>query len=181
MVVYIIINLVNGKQYIGRDAHNKKSYFGGGTAIKEAIKKYGKENFRKDILEYCDNKDHLLEREHYWLNYYNAAKDPNFYNMTNKSEKGWEKGKERPERKGKRLSEETRKLISQNGKGKKKNSGEKTPVTKYRYEIIKISICEYNSIKEASQDTGISTGDIVSTCRGRQLTAGGFIWEYKKK
>lgn len=42
---------MNGKTYIGLDTNNNPSYFGSGIAIKNAIKKYGKENFKKDTVE----------------------------------------------------------------------------------------------------------------------------------
>jgi hypothetical protein len=51
MIIYKITNLLNGKTYVGMDAKNCANYFGSGVAIKAAIKKYGKSNFVKEILE----------------------------------------------------------------------------------------------------------------------------------
>ena len=179
MVIYQIRNLINNKKYIGRDSWNRNRYFGGGKSIKSALKKYGKENFKKEIIEYCNSKEELLEREAYWLKFYNVVEDPNYYNMT-LSSKGWEKGMSRPELVGRKHSEETRALISKNGKGKVgKSSGKSTPIIQYRYEIVKIPIAEYSSSVEASKMTGISPSDIRAVVRGKQLTAGGFIWENK--
>ena len=49
--VYQITNLINNKKYIGKHSGElNDSYLGSGENIKNAIKKYGKENFRKDIL-----------------------------------------------------------------------------------------------------------------------------------
>jgi group I intron endonuclease len=67
MIIYKTTNLVNGKFYIGKDAKNKKSYLGSGNILKEAIKKYGKENFKKEILEVCTSLEELSEREKYWI------------------------------------------------------------------------------------------------------------------
>jgi len=50
MNIYAITNLKNNKQYIGREKHYKPEYYGSGKLIKEAIKKYGKKNFKKEIL-----------------------------------------------------------------------------------------------------------------------------------
>ena len=70
--VYKITNLLNDKYYIG--AHKTEdlddSYFGSGTAIKQAIDKHGKENFRKDILFIYDNSDDM------WLSIREEANFP---------------------------------------------------------------------------------------------------------
>lgn len=81
MVVYKITNLINGKCYIGKDKHNNPNYLGSGRRINSAIKKYGKENFIKEILEYCNTYDELRDREVYWIKKFNAAVSPDFYNI----------------------------------------------------------------------------------------------------
>lgn len=68
MVIYKTTNLINGKIYIGKDVKNKQSYYGSGVLLIKAIKKYGKNNFKKAIIEECDNHDILCEREIYWIN-----------------------------------------------------------------------------------------------------------------
>lgn len=84
MVIYMTINKLNGKKYIGRDANNNPRYLGSGVLIKQAIEKYGSENFDKIILEDLTGKTkkELREREYYWLEYYNAPDDQNFYNLS---------------------------------------------------------------------------------------------------
>lgn len=55
--IYKITNLINGKSYIGKKKHKEsdtpleESYMGSGRLIKEAIAKYGKDNFKKEIIE----------------------------------------------------------------------------------------------------------------------------------
>jgi group I intron endonuclease len=110
MVIYKTTNLINGKQYIGKDEYNRNSYLGSGVTLKLAIKKYGRENFKKEIIEYCINSEHLKEREEYWLNYYDVANNLIYYNRTNKSS-GYKKGRNH--------SETTKKLMSQKRKGYK--------------------------------------------------------------
>ena len=80
MIIYKTTNLINGKFYIGKDVKNKKLYLGSGKLLKQAIQKYGKENFKKEILEYCIDLKHLDEREIYWIDKYNSIK--NGYNLT---------------------------------------------------------------------------------------------------
>lgn len=81
MIVYCTTNLINGKKYIGKDVRNSPSYIGSGTALINAIKKYGKENFKKEILCYCENKEQLKELEQYYIEYYQARNSLLFYNI----------------------------------------------------------------------------------------------------
>jgi group I intron endonuclease len=87
MIVYITKNLINGKKYIGKDSHNDPNYLGSGALLLKDIKTYGKENFKKEILEHC-TKENLGEREEYWINYFNAVKSKNFYNIRSQTS-GW--------------------------------------------------------------------------------------------
>ena len=81
MVVYITTNLINGKKYIGKDESNNPNYLGSGLQLSAAFKKYGKQNFIKEIL--CEGRDRkdLEELEKYFIEYYNAQKSPLFYNI----------------------------------------------------------------------------------------------------
>lgn len=88
MVIYKVINKLNGKWYIGKDASNRPYYYGSGVAIKNAIKKYGKENFEKVILEECRSKTHLIEREKFWIRETNAINDAMSYNLASGGEGG---------------------------------------------------------------------------------------------
>ena len=69
--IYLTTNLINGKKYIGRRKSNKflgESYLGSGTHLKNAVKKYGRENFRVDLIEEIDTTyEDLVERETYYI------------------------------------------------------------------------------------------------------------------
>lgn len=129
--IYKIINKLNGKAYIGQHKIPKykedfRRYMGKGIAIREAIKKYGKENFDKIILEEIeDDEKHLTvsEREKFWIKEHNTMY-PNGYNISPGGEGGCtsesaKKGAMTKKLKGYRHSETTRLHMSQATKGKK--------------------------------------------------------------
>lgn len=57
--VYVVTNQVNGKYYKGKHSTNNldDGYLGSGRAIKRAIKKYGKENFKREIVKMCTTEE----------------------------------------------------------------------------------------------------------------------------
>ena len=59
--IYKTTNLVNGKFYIGK--HQTKNlddgYIGSGKLLRRAVKKYGKENFHREILFVCESEKHM--------------------------------------------------------------------------------------------------------------------------
>jgi group I intron endonuclease len=75
MIIYKTTNLINQKFYIGKDTHNNPNYYGSGKRLKLAIKKYGIENFKKEIIEICDNLELLNERERFWIKESNAINE----------------------------------------------------------------------------------------------------------
>jgi group I intron endonuclease len=81
MIIYKTVNLFNGKFYIGKDAINNPDYFGSGVILERSIKKYGKENFRKEIIETCSSLDELNDREVFWIKELNATNRKIGYNI----------------------------------------------------------------------------------------------------
>jgi len=79
-VIYKIINLINNKIYIGKDLYNNPKYMGSGKLLKQAFKKYGKINFKKEIIEKCNDINQLNEREKFWIKNLNTF-SPNGYNI----------------------------------------------------------------------------------------------------
>ena len=82
MIIYKTTNLINSKIYIGQDKKNNPNYFGSGKILQIAIEKYGVENFNKEILEECESKESLNEREKYWINFYNSTDREIGYNIS---------------------------------------------------------------------------------------------------
>lgn len=93
--IYKIINKLNNKIYIGKHKVPKNGesfyrYMGKGIAIREAIKKYGKENFEKEILENIEDDEKQLivdEREKFWIKELNSI-SPYGYNLSPGGEGG---------------------------------------------------------------------------------------------
>jgi hypothetical protein len=73
MIIYITINLINYKIYIGQDSHDNPSYLGSGKILKNAIKLHGKENFKKGILCRCSSKEEMNEKEKYYIKLFNST------------------------------------------------------------------------------------------------------------
>jgi group I intron endonuclease len=87
--IYCIENIENGKQYIGKgndvELRMWQSHIGC-TYIDNAIKKHGKNIFKRFIVEHCE-KDNLVEREQYYIKEWNT-KVPNGYNLTDGGDGG---------------------------------------------------------------------------------------------
>ena len=81
--IYKTTNIINGRKYIGQ--HKKQEldlyYKGSNKKLIEDIKKIGRDNFRVEILEWCYSKEQLDEREKFWIGYFNAEEDPEYYNI----------------------------------------------------------------------------------------------------
>jgi len=105
MIIYKTVNVLNGKFYVGKDERNKPDYYGSGINLNRAIKKYGKENFIKEVLEYCSTKEELIEKEKYWIKETKAQELG--YNI---ADGGWG---------GNTYDEETRQRISKQFRGRK--------------------------------------------------------------
>lgn len=118
MIVYLITNKLNGKKYVGQSvtdyrfsAHIQcargpmKYQF----AIHRAIAKYGEENFAYEVVQEMldgSTQEELNEAEAYWVRFHDCM-SPRGYNLR---EGGGSKG---------RMSMESRKKISEAGKGRK--------------------------------------------------------------
>lgn len=63
--VYQITNLINAKIYVGkhRTINPYDDYLGGGSIIEQDDDKYGRENFQKDILHFCESDAAAFEKE----------------------------------------------------------------------------------------------------------------------
>lgn len=118
--IYKTTNLLNGMFYIGKHQTEdpNDSYYGSGLYLQRAIKKYGKENFKKDVLFVFDNEVQMNAKEREIVNE-DLVNDPMCYNMMIGGEGGdtWS-------RVGRKHSDETKKKISEKVQKYLKESGE---------------------------------------------------------
>ena len=144
--IYKTTNLINGKIYVGQ--HKSETfdlnYYGSGKYLYNALHKYGKENFSVEILEWCETKEIINEREIYYIQKLNSRNRNIGYNIAYGGEGGDlvsclpEEDRKRLSEmlsemtsefnrrgitgnKGKHLSEEHRRKISEGNKGKKRS------------------------------------------------------------
>ena len=88
--IYKTTNLLNGKIYIGqkKSTHLVESYLGSGDLISRAIKKYGKENFKLELLEYCKDKSDLDKKEKYYIDLFKSQDINIGYNIADGGQGG---------------------------------------------------------------------------------------------
>ena len=63
--IYKTTNLLSGRYYLGMHSTDNldDDYLGSGNQLYHAIKKHGRENFKREILEFCDSREELANRE----------------------------------------------------------------------------------------------------------------------
>lgn len=151
--IYLTTNLINNKMYIGqhRGKFNAR-YLGSGLYIKRAVKKYGQENFKVELLHVAKTLEELNILEIEYIKKYNAYNDDNFYNLSNGGE-----GNSRI------CSEETKKKISKALKGKL--SKEKHPLWGKHH-----SIETKNKISQANKGRYVGSKSVLYKKRPSKKT-----------
>jgi group I intron endonuclease len=133
LIIYKATNLINGKVYIGltkkkleerikehikeSKAKRRNNFF------YNAIRKYGIENFKWEIIDTALNYENLKIKEKYWIAEYKNTNE--LYNMTDGGDgrsnyKASEETKQKMRESRKNMSEETRRKMSEARKGKQK-------------------------------------------------------------
>lgn len=177
--VYLTTNLINNKKYIGRRTSSvflDTKYLGSGIHLLNAVKKYGKENFKVELIEECETYEELVERETYYIKLNNAVDSDDFYNQSYGGfNEGFIKGGDNIARtqrarklnsdahKGKIVSEETKRKISAAGRGKP--SGMKGK--KHSEETIKI-LSDKTTINNLNRDSSIYK-KVSETAKGNKM------------
>lgn len=130
--VYITVNLVNGKWYIGKHTTSviDDNYKGSGKIIRRAVEKYGEENFRCEIIRFFETADDAFDYEKELVTE-SVVKDQSSYNIRPGGSGGFSdvdrikarqviattlRGKSFEERYGHEKSVEMKKNLSEKGK-----------------------------------------------------------------
>lgn len=201
--IYRIKNKINSKIYIGSAIKLRRRFYEHNGALKnnthssghlqKAYNKYGKNNFIFEVVELC-NKDNLIEREQYWLDYYKTYEDVNGYNICKvagnslgykHSEKTIEKmkiiGKRKP------INQKAIDAMRKANLGKKKPDFAKRMSEMFSKPVIQLDlegnfIKEWKSMTKANLGLGINKYDVnISGCaNGSCKSARGFLWVKKE-
>jgi len=203
--IYITTCIVNNKKYLGQRkySHGWKSYLGSGVAFENAVKKYGKENFKREIICEADTAEELNRLEYELSVKYDVVNSDDWYNLcyggysTNgykfsddvkkimsEKKKGLYNGCNNPmygvHRKH---TEEEKKMISLHAKDQ---YGEKNWMHGRVYgqnPRAKAVICiengiVYDSAKRAAHDLNVNYSNLVGVLKGRRNQVGGLHFEY---
>lgn len=81
--IYLTTNLLNNRKYIGQHQSEEfdSNYYGSGKILLHAIKTYGIENFKCEILCECNTIDELNTQEALLIEKHNAVNSKEYYNL----------------------------------------------------------------------------------------------------
>jgi group I intron endonuclease len=194
MAVYIIINSINSKVYIGSTVDVCKrrcSHFGdlnnnrhSNKHLQNAYNKYDKNAFNMYLLEYVEDKDVLLIREQYWIDLSNVVDKNVGYNNSPSAMNSL----------GVIHSEESKKLRSIFSSGEsnpfygKKHSKEtldqisnanSKPI--FQFDLKGNFIKEWKSATEIQSVERYSRNCIYNCCHHKVQKHKGYLWFYKEE
>lgn len=207
MIIYLITNKKNGKQYVGQTTRTlrerKLEHARKNGIVGKAIRKYGKENFDIKQIDSADSIELLNQKEIDWIEKLDT-KSPYGYNLCNGGDntygfnhreesklimadkkKGMFKGKDNPFY-GKKHSEETRKRMREAwSEERKQQLAEMSRERNLRNQAVRVRNIDtsevFSSIKEAAETYDLKPTHITRVCRGRRKRTGGYRWEYVDK
>lgn len=206
--VYKITNKINNKVYIGITSkglsarwkeHLWSAEHNCPFKLYNALRKYGKDNFTIELIDYGNSWDELTKKEKFYIAQYRSNEDEFGYNLTEGGDgtigrivSDETREKIRQKAIGREVGEETRKKLSEAGKvrteGREKywNSGEvgkkrRKPILQYTKEGKFIK--EFEGVNIAAKEIGVNATTIISALKGRNILASKrnpYIWVYKE-
>lgn len=207
MIIYLITNKKNGKQYVGQTTRTlrerKMEHARKNGLVGRAIRKYGRENFDIRQIDSADSIELLNKKEIEWIEKL-ETKTPYGYNLCNggnnthgfnhreearaimaEKKKGMFKGKDNPFY-GQKHSDETRKRMSEAWTEERKQQlAEMSRKRNLKNQAVRVRNIDtgevFGSIKEAAETYNLKPTHITRVCRGRRKSTGGYRWEYVDK
>lgn len=176
MIIYKATNLINNKIYIGqtvntlsirRSQHERSHEYGRKTAFSNAIKKYGKENFKWEIIYEADSIEKLNEKETFYIEYYKSLVTENGYNLKGGGGNDF-------------LTKEVKEKIGNAQIGKKNHMYGKTGVLNHSSKRVKniTSNMVFGSASEAARYDSTNFSHVCAVCRGERGSTKGNVYRY---
>ena len=162
--IYLWTNKVNGKKYLGSHIGSPDDgYLGSGVLFRKALKKYGSDQFARELLEIDVPEDQIRFREQHFLDLYQAAKSSTFYNIAAQARNYTGHGPVTREQ----MSKSIKKALTES-KGKRV----------YCFHADKSLYRTFDSLCEAARSVNGRPGNIKYTCDGKFRSAYGYLWSY---
>lgn len=207
--VYKVTNKINNKVYIGitskgLSARWKEHLYNAEHdcpfKLHRAIRKYGKENFSIELIDFCNSWEELEEKEKYYISEYKSLQDEFGYNMTEGGDGTIgryvtmeTRDKIRQKAIGREVSAETREKLSEAGKIRTEgrqaywNSGEigsnrRKPILQYSKEGYFIK--EFDGVNIAANELHMSATTIITALKHKNIVGSKrnpYIWVYKSE
>ena len=218
MIIYKITNRINGNVYIGQTSKSLKQRWSQHCrrysccqALKNAILKYGKENFTIEQIDVACDRDELNAKEKHWISFYDSMNRDKGYNLTSggehyefsgdsnkkrikslkkyySTEEGKLRKKEAMEKqwvdegRRKKLSEFFKNFWSSEENRKRVSETLKGSKSPCAKRVMCIETSEvFDCIKLASEKYNVNRISISACCKGKYKTAGGYHWKYVNK
>lgn len=194
-IVYMHINKINNKKYIGITCQNPIKRWGKGKGYPKnkhfsgAINKYGWDNFEHLILFDGLSLEEANEKEIELIEKYDTTNHDKGYNISKGGSCGkpishtdeWNK-KIGISRKGYKHTQEAKEKIRQSNIGRHHTNEAKYKIKINSAKAKKVICIEtgiiYISVREASRVLNIHPSSISAVCRGNRKTSHGFTWRY---
>lgn len=199
--IYTHTNKTNGKVYVGLTSmipekrwRNGKRYKEG-THFRNAIDKYGWDNFEHKIVKENLTKDEASYWEQYYISFYNSSDRRYGYNMSSGGEHGGHPQTDEARKKisengfhqgmkNKRHSDDTKKKMSESRTGKRLSDKSKDKIRKAAlnnmgrlFLCIELN-CIFDNLNDAHEVTTCSKSSIVRCCQNKQNQSKGYHWKY---
>ena len=176
MIIYKATNIINNKVYIGQTIHtlnhrkrqHERSYsYGKNYLFPRAINKYGKENFKWEVIYVAKDIDELNEKENYYIKLYDSTNPNKGYNLKSGGENSF-------------LHESVKEKISNSQKGKLNHMYGKTgELNKTSKRVKNITTGEvFGSVMECARKLKLNNSHVSAVCRGKRGSTNKMIFRY---